>query len=175
MHGSAPVLRDYQVEAVDSAFKAWGDRIARPVLVLATGAGKTIIFSDLVNQFRSPRGKALDCERNAYGPRVLVLAHRDELIDQAITKLKTVLPFGTRVGKIKAGSNGIGSSAALRVTIHYKFDRSIGSDQIAITEIKLYGDVQALPDGQWDVTGWSNAFVTAGDTSMIARPASAAA
>jgi superfamily II DNA or RNA helicase len=111
---AAFVLRDYQNECIDAVFAAWKTGVRRPVAVLATGAGKTLIFSDLIRQFRSERGLELDggkLKRSktpySYGPRVLVLAHRDELIDQAIDKLKKVLPYGTRVGKVKAGSNGV--------------------------------------------------------------------
>ena len=38
------------------------------------------------------------------------------------------------------------------------------------TAVNTVAIAQALPDGQWDVTGWSNAFVTAGDTYRIAHP-----
>lgn len=110
---AAPILRDYQTEAVNAAFDAWKRDIRRPVLVLATGAGKTVIFSDLIRQWRGPRGIELNTESRPYGARALVLAHRDELIDQAIEKLRAVLPFGTRVGKVKAGSNGVGADVVV--------------------------------------------------------------
>ncbi len=67
--------RPYQSEcvaAIQEAFKAF----VRVLVVLPTGAGKTIIFS-FIAQLWAARGE-----------RVLILAHREELIDQAIAKLK---------------------------------------------------------------------------------------
>jgi len=64
--------RPYQtktIECIEFGFKDWTKQLA----VLPTGSGKTIIFSWLA-QRRLPQ-------------RTLILAHRDELIDQAIDKL----------------------------------------------------------------------------------------
>ncbi len=48
-----------------------------PLLVLPTGTGKTIVFALLVQRHRG---------------RALILAHRDELIPQAVDKLRLVDP-----------------------------------------------------------------------------------
>jgi len=64
-------LRPYQQEAVDKIFRAFGD-CDKNLAVLPTGGGKTIIFSKIAEQIKG---------------RVLILAHREELIDQAIEKL----------------------------------------------------------------------------------------
>lgn len=64
--------RPYQsktIELIEYGFKEWTKQLA----VLPTGSGKTIIFSWLA-QRRLPQ-------------RTLILAHREELIDQAIDKL----------------------------------------------------------------------------------------
>ena len=56
--------------------------VQRPLLVLPTGTGKTIVFALLVQRRRG---------------RSLILAHRDELIQQAVDKLRLVdptLPLG---------------------------------------------------------------------------------
>lgn len=66
-------LRPYQVEAVDCVFESWR-QFNRVLGVAPTGSGKTIKFAAIAQ-------KRLDVGR------VLVLAHRDELIDQAIDKL----------------------------------------------------------------------------------------
>lgn len=106
----APVLRDYQEKSIDRVYDAWAAGAKRPVLVAATGAGKTVIFANLIKQWRGSRGAALDGVGGyTYGDRVVVLAHRDELIDQAIKKLRDELPFGVRIGKVKAASNGAGA------------------------------------------------------------------
>lgn len=92
-------LRDYQREAIDAVFQAWYDGMRRPAIVLPTGAGKTVVFSALVKEWRGslvPGDWYLD-----RGKRVIILAHRDELVDQAIAKLRAVMP-GVSVGKVKA-------------------------------------------------------------------------
>jgi superfamily II DNA or RNA helicase len=66
-------LRPYQKEAVDSVVASWRE-FDRVLGIAPTGAGKTIIFASIA------------AERLPHGP-VLILAHREELIDQAIEKL----------------------------------------------------------------------------------------
>jgi superfamily II DNA or RNA helicase len=66
-------LHGYQQEAVAGVFKSW-QQFDRSLLIAPTGSGKTIMFSEITDQ-RQPFG------------RTLILAHRDELIDQAIDKL----------------------------------------------------------------------------------------
>ena len=73
-------LRPYQAEAMASIFKEWNGNEDKPsvnktLLVLPTGCGKTIVFSKVIEE----------CVRQ--GKRVLVLAHRGELLDQAADKL----------------------------------------------------------------------------------------
>lgn len=92
-------LRDYQREAIDAVFKAWAGGMQRPAIVLPTGAGKTVVFASLVKRWQEdfdPGDWYLD-----RGSRVLILAHRDELVDQAIAKIKAIAP-GLSVGKVKA-------------------------------------------------------------------------
>lgn len=81
-------LRPYQTEAIDAIKAAWTEGIRRPAVVLPTGAGKTVVFSALA---------AMMHER---GVKTVVLAHRDELVQQAAAKLRAVSP-DLRVGIIK--------------------------------------------------------------------------
>ncbi len=82
-------LRDYQEQLLAQVFQSWGSGRRRLLLQLATGAGKTIIFSAIAREFL----------RQGLG--VLVLAHRLELISQAHEKLEAV--SGLPAGIIKAG------------------------------------------------------------------------
>lgn len=102
-------LRDYQSECIDAVFAAWADGMKAPAVVLPTGAGKTVVFSEIVRRFRDDwvsggLGGAVD---PAPGCRVVILAHRDELVDQAMAKLRAVLPESVSVGKVKAQDNNI--------------------------------------------------------------------
>lgn len=91
-------LRQYQTDAIDAVFKAWADGMRRPAIVLPTGAGKTVVFSSLIKQFRE---RHYDAPLQHTGLRVIVLVHRDELADQAMAKIHAVAPHLT-VGKVKA-------------------------------------------------------------------------
>lgn len=64
------ILRDYQQQCVDGLRAAFQQGHRRVLLVAPTGAGKTVMFSHLTQRLT---------ER---GNRVLLLAHRDFLLDQ---------------------------------------------------------------------------------------------
>lgn len=98
------VLRDYQRGAIDAVFAAWADGMQRPAIVLPTGAGKTVVFASLIKEFRT-RPVAVG-ENYVPGRRVIVLAHRDELVDQAIAKIRAIAP-DLNVGKVKAQDNDV--------------------------------------------------------------------
>lgn len=95
--------RDYQSVAVDSVFRAWADGMRRPAIVMATGLGKTIVFAELIRQWRTAPESigAAGLARISKGERVIVLVHTDELCDQAIAKIRAVAP-DLSVGKVKA-------------------------------------------------------------------------
>lgn len=99
-------LRDYQRAAIDAVFGAWAGGMQRPAIVLPTGAGKTVVFSALVKEFRGDEGAVLTYRQFDRDRRVMILAHRDELVDQAIAKLRAVMP-GVNVGKVKAQDNDV--------------------------------------------------------------------
>lgn len=67
--------RAYQREAKAAIFREWESGNRKTLLVLPTGTGKTIVFARV----------AEDCVRA--GERVLILAHRAELLDQAADKI----------------------------------------------------------------------------------------
>lgn len=96
-------LRDYQREAIDAVWQAHQDGIRRPAVVLPTGAGKTVIFSHMIDEWVT--GPSLAPLPYA-GKRVIVLVHRDELADQAILKIRAVAPH-LSVGKVKAEDNEV--------------------------------------------------------------------
>ena len=87
-------LRPYQQEAREAVHREWETRRST-LLVIPTGGGKTIIFSAIIE----------DCVRK--GQRVLVLAHRSELLDQAADKLHKTT--GLQCAVEKAEQSCIGS------------------------------------------------------------------
>jgi superfamily II DNA or RNA helicase len=81
-------LRPYQEEAklaIHTAFETFD----RALIQLPTGCGKTIVFAATAHEMGYP---------------VLVIAHRDELLDQAAEKFRMWDP-GVTVGKVKAESD----------------------------------------------------------------------
>ncbi len=88
-------LRPYQQEAKDAIFVEWDKKGNRKTLiVLPTGTGKTIVFSGVVE----------DCVRR--GERVLILAHRGELLDQAADKLRKTTGLVSAVEKAEQSCIG---------------------------------------------------------------------
>jgi superfamily II DNA or RNA helicase len=92
MHLFAPIkpvmtLRPYQEEAIDAVFQSFKE-YQRSLLVAPTGSGKTIMFAAIAKRHLPLK--------------TLILAHREELIDQAIDKIFT--STGIEAGKEKADS-----------------------------------------------------------------------
>jgi len=80
-------LRGYQEQATDAVRDEWASGHKSTLLVLATGTGKTVIFSDIARRTIEN------------GNNVLVLAHRGELIDQAAGKLAQMCGMPVEIEK----------------------------------------------------------------------------
>ena len=87
-------LRPYQQEARQAVTEKWNNGDKRTLLVLPTGCGKTIVFAKISE----------DCVR--HGDRVLILAHRGELLDQAAEKIKKSTGLGCAVEKAEESCLG---------------------------------------------------------------------
>ena len=83
-------LRPYQQQARDRIHAEWDAGHTRTLLVLPTGTGKTIVFASVAaDQVRA-------------GDRVLILAHRGELLEQAADKLQRSTGLGSAVEKAES-------------------------------------------------------------------------
>lgn len=87
-------LRPYQEEAKAAVFHEWEAGRQKTLLVLPTGCGKTVVFAKI----------AEECVRN--GDRVLVLAHRGELLSQAADKIAKVARLGCAIEKAEETCEG---------------------------------------------------------------------
>lgn len=103
-------LRPYQEEAVKRVFKHWEEQKSA-LLVQATGTGKTIVFSEIAKRIVENGG------------RVLILAHRDELINQAKDKLSWTQG-------IKAGIE--------------KAEKHTGDERIVVASVQTLGNAKRL-------------------------------
>ena len=84
------ILRDYQIAAINDIHNAITQK-TNCIVQLPTGTGKTTVIAEVIRNWRNGEGK---------NKRALIVAHRIELIDQIIDRLKI---FGVIPGKIKAG------------------------------------------------------------------------
>lgn len=106
-------LRPYQREAKEAVFEQWENGTRKTLLVLPTGCGKTIVFAKITE----------DCVKN--GDRVLILAHRGELLEQAADKIAKAT--GLKCATEKAEESCLGSW--FRITV--------GSVQSLMRETRL--------------------------------------
>ena len=106
-------LRPYQREAVEAIEGRWCDGDRATLLVMATGTGKTIVMAAVVAGIVRKGG------------RVLVLAHRGELLEQAADKIRHAT--GLRCSVEKAEDTSVG-----------RFERvTVGSVQTLMREKRL--------------------------------------
>lgn len=87
-------LRPYQKEAKDAVFEQWENGTRKTLVVLPTGCGKTIVFAKITE----------DCV--SHGDRVLILAHRGELLDQAADKIAKATGLGCATEKAEQSCLG---------------------------------------------------------------------
>jgi superfamily II DNA or RNA helicase len=106
------ILRPYQAEQVRGAVQLWRGGARRIAMVMATGGGKT------------PTAMTVAELSLSAGHPVLWLAHRTELIDQAIDKARMVAP-GRRIGRLQGRDKA------------YRAELVVGSVQTASTPTSL--------------------------------------
>jgi superfamily II DNA or RNA helicase len=96
-------LRPYQQRGIDAIKRAYINGFKAPLYVLPTGGGKTVLFS------------AMAQSAEARGKRVLILAHRVELVDQIVQALRSfdVTPdiiaagYNRSAGRFRASNNAV--------------------------------------------------------------------
>lgn len=115
-------LRPYQQEAMDAILEVWENGTHKTLLVLPTGCGKTIVFAKVTEE----------CVRQ--GDRVLILAHRGELLEQAADKIR------------KATGLGCATEKAEETCLGSWFRITVGSVQSMMRESRL----SRFPDDYFD-------------------------
>ncbi len=98
------VLRDYQVRAVEAAFREW-ETVRSTLIVSPTGGGKTTIFGEIVNRIQPNRA--------------LILAHREELIFQAKARMEDQfgLDCDIEMGQESASKHDIFRTPVIAATV----------------------------------------------------------
>ncbi|KAK3488114.1 P-loop containing nucleoside triphosphate hydrolase protein [Neurospora hispaniola] len=115
-------LRDYQEECIQSVLAAINQGHKRLGVSLATGAGKTVIFTHLIDRIEP---------RSDNATQTLIIAHRRELVEQAARHCANTYPHKTvevEMGNVKASGIADITVASLQSIISgdrlLKFDPS---------------------------------------------------
>lgn len=106
------IPRDYQMVCAERCWEAWAEGLLRLLVVMATGLGKTVFFSMIIERVVREGG------------RVLIIAHTDELLNQAAEKLQMVC--GIRSAREKAE------------------DRASRFDKVVVSSIQTLGRLPRL-------------------------------
>lgn len=85
--------RPYQTQALNATSSEYDKNVRRVLHVMATGTGKTVVFSKLYEHMKS-----------RLAGKMVVLAHTEELVDQNLDKMQAVNPT-LKVGKEMAGTH----------------------------------------------------------------------
>ncbi|KAK5734138.1 putative ATP-dependent helicase IRC3 [Elasticomyces elasticus] len=93
-------LRPYQEDAIQAVLDHLDKGEKRLGISLATGGGKTVVFSHLIDRIEAPTANAT---------RTLIIAHKQELVDQAVEHCRRLYP--DRVVEVEmAGQHATGSA-----------------------------------------------------------------
>ncbi|KAK5045986.1 hypothetical protein LTR84_008772 [Exophiala bonariae] len=110
-HEQAIKLRNYQEECIQSVLSALGQGQKRLGISLATGSGKTVIFTQLIDRVRAP---------SKHADQTLILAHRRELVEQAARHCEKAYPnksIDIEMGETKASGAANITVASVRSMI----------------------------------------------------------
>jgi DNA repair protein RadD len=122
------IPRHYQKSAHDAAWHYLKNQSGEPLIVLPTGAGKSLVIAMLVEQ------------AHKFDARVVVLQHRKELIEQNAEKIQILLP-DIRVGIYSAGLNSRDTDADVVCagiqSVHNKAHEFGRRELILIDEVHL--------------------------------------
>ena len=121
-------LREYQTTALEQIRSSLKKGYKAPLLVLPTGAGKTVIFSELANDFVRK------------GQKVLILVHRRELIKQACQKLDQI---NVSYGVISSGFDRA-DQHNLQVASVYTLYRNLKKELFNLTLLSLMKHIMLL-------------------------------
>ncbi len=83
-------LRPYQIAGVEAVLRDLSTEAVGTLLLMATGTGKTQTACEIMHRWLAERG---------HKTRILFLAHRDELIQQAARRIDHMLGFGVDTEK----------------------------------------------------------------------------
>lgn len=105
-------LRDYQHAAITALERDWDTGLLRLGISLPTGTGKTHVMAELADNCATSPQERNAGMLNANG-RVLVLVHRDTLVEQTERKMRDHASPGVTVGVVKAERDVVGANITI--------------------------------------------------------------
>ena len=118
-------LRGYQEEAAEGIFRAWEENDST-LLVMATGTGKTEVFSEII--------------KRSHPKRAMVLAHRNELIWQAVKRIEGLgLGCSVEMADLQADTNIFNRSPVVVSTIQTQVAGNKGNGRMAFFRPEDFG------------------------------------
>lgn len=111
-------LRPYQLDCVDLVFKAWQE-FNSTLIVEPTGCGKTTIFTEIARQMQPKR--------------VLVLVHREELLNQAKDRLweQAGIHCDIEMGALRANQGYFNKAPGVIATVQSMYSGNGGLGRMA--------------------------------------------
>ncbi|KAI7899754.1 P-loop containing nucleoside triphosphate hydrolase protein [Cokeromyces recurvatus] len=113
------MLRHYQKECIETTLKEFENGCNKQIVSLPVGSGKTVIMSNLIPRIPSPTPEAT---------KVLLLAHRTELLDQAHNQILRYNP--DLVVEIEQGNRKVNMDKADVIIASVPTLGRIGSERI---------------------------------------------
>lgn len=126
-----PILRDYQKRAVEEVRAVIASGLKRVVMVLPTGAGKSIIFAEIIRLAREK------------GRTVLWLVHRRNLV---IQMQETLEKFGIESGVIMSGIES-NTSEPVQLGTMQTYSRRLNLGRIETNRFFIDADLLLIDEG----------------------------
>ena len=130
-----PERRGYQVRGVLDILQAL-DEGKRPLYVLPTGAGKTVVAARVTQSLIQ------------YGRRIHFWVHRTELVDQALETLQAALPWDA-IGQIRAGTH-TQPDALIQVAMVQTLIRRIKTQEIERPDVVFVDEAHHARASTWE-------------------------
>ena len=127
-------LRSYQREILDQTKISLKQGAKAPLLVLPTGAGKTVIFSELAKDFVEK------------GKKVLILVHRRELVKQACQKLDDI---DVEYGIIANGFESDHEKYLQVASVYTLFSRINSNKDVFKPDVIIFDEAHHVAAGTW--------------------------
>lgn len=154
-------LRSYQTEAVAAVERDWAAGTSRVGVVLPTGAGKSTVIAKLAS--------------DAYhrGQRVVMLAHRAELIDQMVSTVRTVDPSipADEIGTVQADQDDHHAAivgATLQTLASARRRQSLGKRDVILWDEVHHAAADGFHATFTDLGGYTDALMC-GFTATMRR------